>query len=80
MQDSEGVETKSIQFMTKVLPMMENYVSIDFGVSKDFCVGREEKLAGAGQVNIVSVNMRRDSSRTIIRDKEKEKSECSSHS
>ena len=34
VQESVGVEAKPIMLITKVMPMMENYVCTAFGVSK----------------------------------------------
>ena len=60
VQECTGVETKQIQPVTKILPIMEHYVSSTFGVSKEFWCGRRTTLTGIGQGNVVSVSMCRD--------------------
>ena len=67
-----GVETKPIKLVTKILPIMEHYVSTTFNVSEAFCRGSRSMLAGTGQVNVVSVNVCRDSSCIMLKDIEKE--------
>ena len=47
-------------------------MSTAFGASKEFYGGRGETLTGAGQGNVVSVNICRHSSCIILRDIEKE--------
>ena len=69
---SAGVETKPIQLVTKILPIMEHYVNTSFGVSKHFCGRRRITLAGTGQGNVFSVNMCRYSSCIMLREIEKE--------
>ena len=72
VQESVGVETKPIQFVTKMLPIKKHHVSTDFGVSKECYWRRGETLAGIGKGNVVSVKMCRDSSWIMLRDIEKE--------
>ena len=72
MQDSVGLETKHIQLITKILPIMEYYVSTSFGLSKEYYGGRRETIAGTGKGNVVFVNIFRCSSWIILRDIEKE--------
>ena len=67
MQESAGVETNSIQLVTKTLTIMERYVRTAFGVSKTFFGGRRTTLARTGQGNVVSMNTCRDSSCIILR-------------
>jgi hypothetical protein len=62
VQESVGVEAKPIMLITKIMPIMENYVCTAFGVSKECYGGRNRKLAGTGQGNVVSGNTCRDSS------------------
>ena len=71
MQETLGVETKPIQLITKILPIMDHFMSTAFGDSKYFYGGRRRTLTGAGQGNVVSVNMCRYSSCIILRDIEK---------
>ena len=62
LKESVGVESKPIMLITKVMPIMENYVCTAFGVSKECYGGRKMILAGTGQGNVVSGNTCRDSS------------------
>ena len=52
-----GVETQPIKLVTKILPIMQHYVSTVFGVSKEFYGGSRSKLARTGQGNVVSFNI-----------------------
>ena len=72
MQEVVGVETKIIQFMTKIVQIMEHYVSTDLGVSKEFYGGRRSTLDETGQGNAVSVSTCRDSSCMTLKGIEKE--------
>ena len=45
VQESVEVETKPIQLVTKILPIMEHCVSTAFEVSKEFCCGRRTTLS-----------------------------------
>ena len=67
VQKVAGAETKTIKLVTKMLPTMDNYVSIDFGVSKAFYGKYRSMLAGTGQGNVVSVNICRDLSCIILK-------------
>ena len=53
--------------------MMENYVCTTFGVSKECYGGRNRKLAGTGQGNVVSGNICQDSSCLILKSIENRK-------
>ena len=66
-----GVETKPIKLVTKILPIMEHYVSTTFSVSEAFCRGSRSMLAGTGQRNVVAFNACRDSSRIMLKGTEK---------
>ena len=68
-----GVEAKPIMLITKVMPMMENYVCTTFGVSKECYGGRNRTLAGIGQGNVVSGKICRDSSCLILKNIENRK-------
>ena len=71
LQEFVGDETKPIQLMTKILPIMEHYVSKPFGVIKDFYSRRRLTLTGKGQDIVVSVRTCRDSSCMMLKDIEK---------
>ena len=71
MQESVEVETKSIQLLTKMLPIIEHHVSTAFGVRKEFCNGRRATLAKAGQGNAFLVRTCIDPSRMPLRETEK---------
>ena len=68
VQEILGVKTKPIQFITKILPIMDHFTSTDFGASKEFYGGRGETLTGAGQGNLMSVKMCIHSSCIILKD------------
>ena len=72
VQESVGVETKPIKFITKMLPTLEHSMSTAFGVSKECYGGTGYPLEGAGQGNVVSVSAFRDSSCATLRETEKE--------
>ena len=54
--------------MTKILPIMECYVSTEFRTSKAFYGGRRSILAEADQGNVISVNTCRDLSCVTLKD------------
>ena len=55
-----GVQRKPIKLLMKVLPVMNHFVCTSFGVSETSYSGLNEKQAGTGQGNGVSVNICRD--------------------
>ena len=63
-------EKKPIQLVTKILEIMEHYVSTTLGFSKGFCGGRRTTLAGIGQGNGFGEHVQRIVVNNVERNKE----------
>ena len=62
-----GIERKPIQLIAKVLPIIENYICMNFGASSEFYRGINSKQARIGQDHVTSVNICRDISCLVMK-------------
>ena len=75
VQESIGIQRKLIKLLIKVLLVMQHFVYTSFGISSISYGGNNEVQARAGQGNVVSVNICRDSLYLIIKEIKKKRKE-----